>query len=90
MKIERSGEGEGAAENEIKKVTLTKDKKTYAVEVTQGKATWDGYTTFRRGIIMSDVLLMQRPITVSSPEIAESTGIERQYILLNATPAGLL
>jgi len=88
--LERSGEGEGAAENEIKKVPLVKDKKTYVVDVTAGKASWDGYTTFRRGIIMSDVLLMQRPIKVSSKETGESTGIERQYILLNAMPVGLL
>jgi hypothetical protein len=88
--LERSGEGDGAADNEIKKVPLVKDKKTYVVDVIAGKAHWDGYTTFRRGIIMSDVLLMQRSIKVSSKEIGESTGIERQYILLNAMPVALL
>jgi hypothetical protein len=88
--LERKGEADGEAENEIKKIPLLKDKKTYVVDVTPGKASWSGYTTFRRGFIMSDVLLVQRPVKVSSKEIGEASGVERQYILLNATPTGLL
>ena len=88
--LERSGEGEGDAANEIKKITLIKDKKTYVVEVSAGKAKWSGYTTFRRGVILSDVLLMERPVTVMSKEFGQSSGTEREYILLNASAPDLL
>lgn len=88
--LERKGKVEGEAENEIRKVPLVKDKRTYVVDVTPGKASWSGYTTFRRGLIVGDVLLVQRPVKVSSKEIGEATGVERQYILLNAAPSGLL
>lgn len=88
--LEREGEGEGDAVNEIKKLPLVKDKKTYVVDVTPGKAKWSGYTTFRRGVILSDVLLVERPVTITSAELGQTSGIERQYILLNAMPPELL
>lgn len=76
--------------NEIKQLSLVKDQKAYAVQVSAGKAKWDGLTTFRRGIILSDELLVERPVTVTSKELGQSTGVERQYILLNATQPDLL
>lgn len=88
--LQRTGEGEGDSASEIKKLHLVKDKKTYEVEISAGKAKWDGTTTFRRGIILSDELLVERPITVTSKELGQSTGIERQYILLNASQPDLL
>ena len=88
--LERTGEGQGESASEIKQLHLVKDKKTYAVEITAGKAKWEGTTTFRRGIILSDELLVERPVTVTSAELGQSSGIERQYILLNATPTDLL
>ena len=88
--LERSGEGEGDSINEIKRLHLIKDKKSYLVDVSPGKAKWDGYTTFRRGIILSDVLLLERPVTVTSMELGRSNGVERQYILLNLTAPDLL
>ena len=88
--LERVGEGEGDAVNEIKKLPLVKDKKNYVVDVAAGKAKWSGYTTFRRGVILSDVLLVERQVTVTSTELGQSSGTERQYILLNSAPPGLL
>jgi len=88
--LERTGEGDGESANEIKKLSLMKDKNTYTVEVSAGKAKWSGYTTFRRGVILSDSLLVERPVTVSSKELGQSSGTERQYILLNATAPELL
>lgn len=88
--LERTGEGEGESVNEIKQLHLVKDKQTYAVEVSAGKAKWDGLTTFRRGVILSDELLVERPVTVTSKELGQSSGIERQYILLNAAQPDLL
>jgi hypothetical protein len=88
--LEREGEGEGDSINEIKKLSLVKDKKTYMVDVSAGKAKWSGYTTFRRGVILSDVLMTERPVTVASAETGQNSGTERQYILLNAAPPELL
>jgi hypothetical protein len=88
--LEREGEGEGDAVNAVKKLPLVKDKKTYSVDVSEGKAKWSGYTTFRRGVILSDVLLVERSITITSEETGQSSGIERQYILLNAVPPDLV
>lgn len=88
--LERSGSGAGDSINEFKKLSLVRDKKTYAVEVSFGEARWTGITTFRRGLILSDSLLVMRPVAVKSPEFGNSTGIERQYILLNASPPDLL
>jgi hypothetical protein len=88
--LEREGEGEGDAVNEIKKLPLVKDKTTYTVDVSAGRAKWSGYTTFRRGVILSDVLLVERTVTITSKELGQSSGTERQYILLNATPPNLL
>ena len=87
---QRASLSDGESANEIKKLPLVKDKKTYLVEVSTGKAQWSGYTTFRRGVILSDSLLVERPVTVSSQELGQSGGTERQYILLNATAPELL
>lgn len=88
--LERTGEGEGESASEIRQLHLVKNKQTYAVEVSAGKAKWDGTTTFRRGVILNDELLVERPVTVTSKELGQSGGIERQYILLNATQPDLL
>jgi hypothetical protein len=84
--LERKGEGEGDDVDQLKKLSLVKEKKTYSVDVSFGKTTWRGYTTFRRGVVLSDVLLVERSVKVSSTETGESSGSERQYVLLNAAP----
>jgi len=48
---------------------------------------WTGYTTFREGVVVSDELLVQRPVTFVSNELSRMAGSEREYILLNAMPA---
>ena len=85
--LECEGEGEGDSVNGIKKLPLVKDKKTYALEVAAGRAKWCGYATFRRGVILSDVLFVQRTVTVTSKELGQSSGTERRYsLLLNSAP----
>ena len=88
--LQREGAGGGEFADDIKTLPLIKDKQTYRVDVTPGEAKWNGYTTFQRGIIMSDVLIVVRQITVTSKELGQSTGTERQYILLNAASPSLL
>jgi len=88
--LEREGEGEGDALNEIKTLPLIKDKKTYTVQVKAARAKWSGYATFRRGVILSDVLFVERPVTVTCQDLGQKSGTERQYILLNSAPSGSL
>ncbi len=85
--LERSGKGYGDTANEIRKLTLIKDSKPYPAELSVGKATWKGLTTFRRGIVVSDELLLERPVTVSITANGTAAGSERQYILLSSAPS---
>jgi photosystem II stability/assembly factor-like uncharacterized protein len=84
--LERSGEGNGDTAAEIKKLTLIKSSKSYPAEVSVGRATWKGFATFRRGIVVSDELLVERPVTVSIAGNGTAAGSERQHILLNSAP----
>lgn len=88
--LERKGEGEGESVDERKELSLTKDKKNYVVNMTAGKTRWNGYTTFRHGLILSDELLMERQISITSKDLGQSRGTEREYILLNAAPPDFL
>jgi hypothetical protein len=85
--LEREGSGEGHIEGDGKPVQLTKEGKTYAADVNPGRSHWKGYTTFREGIVISDELLLERTVTMSSKEIGSVAGTQREYILLNAMPS---
>lgn len=84
--LRREGSGDGFFDNDAKQVHLTKDGKNYTADVSPGRAQWRGYTTFREGIVISDELLVERPVTLTSKELGSMAGTERQYILLNAMP----
>jgi hypothetical protein len=82
----RKGSGEGPFDGEAAQIKLTKDGKEYVMDSKPGKASWSGYTTISRGIIISDELLVERTLSLSSKEIGEKTGLQRQYILLSQMP----
>jgi hypothetical protein len=84
--LQREGTGEGFFDNDAKQVHLTKDGKSYTADVSPGRAQWRGFTTFREGVVISDELLVERPVTLTSKELGSIAGMERQYILLNAMP----
>lgn len=84
--VRREGKGEGFFADEKKQIPVTKDGKTYTVDVVPGSAHWNGYTTFREGVVISDELLVERSVTLSSTELGRIPAVERQYILLNAMP----
>ncbi len=86
--LEREGTGEGPFEGDLTQITLlSADSVQHPVSVAPGPSHWVGYTTFRNGVVMSDELLVQRPVVVTSAGGDRVPGIERQYILLNAMPA---
>ena len=57
--------------------------KTIEVSVTPGKARWIGYTTIQRGVIVSDVIMLQRHVTLVSRSGERFEGEQRAYTLLN-------
>lgn len=84
--LKREGTGEGFFADEATQIHITKAGKSYLVDVAPGKAHWIGYTTFREGVVISDELLVDRSVTLSSKELASITTSQREYILLNAMP----
>jgi hypothetical protein len=86
VSLKRSGEGDGFFSDDLKQVELTRDGKTYRVDVNPGHSKWIGRATFINGVVDNDELIVERPIKVSSSELGELSGSERQYILFNRSP----
>lgn len=83
--LEREGQGDGAYAGDRLQIPLvSKDSVSTPVTVTPGRSHWIGYTTFQRGRVMSDEIVVERPITVTSDKIGRISGVERQYIVFNA------
>ena len=85
--LKRQGEGNGAFADDITTLTLTKGAASSKVGVTGGHTKWSGLTIFQRGIVLSDALLAERPVTVTTEDGSRYEGVEREYILLNAVPS---
>lgn len=85
--LKREGEGDGAYLGDRLQVMLKRGDKNYAVKVQPGRSHWYGYTTFRHGVVTSDELMVERPVTLSSKELGRVEAREREYILLNEMPA---
>lgn len=86
VSLEREGSGNGPWLGDAPQLTLTRGDRSYAVARQPGRAHWHGRTTFRDGIVLSDELISTRPVTLISAQLGRIEGVERQYILLNATP----
>ncbi len=84
--LKREGSTEGFAADEPTQVTLIRKGQAVTLDVKPGKAHWVGYTTFQRGIIISDELLVVRTDVLQSKEIDSLNATRRRYILLNAAP----
>jgi hypothetical protein len=85
--LKREGSGDGYCADDKKQIQVSKDGKSYLVDVAPGRSHWVGYTRFREGVVISDELLVERPVTLTSKELGSLLARERQYILLNASPA---
>jgi hypothetical protein len=86
LTLQREGSSEGFFDQDKKQIEiLTKDEKKLKMDVTPGTAHWIGYTTFKNGVILSDELLVSRPVTLSKDSL-HFVAKQREYILLNAMP----
>jgi hypothetical protein len=59
------------------------DGEKVKMDIVPGRSTWSGYTTFKNHIIISDELLVTRPISLKNDSLNFSAR-QREYILLNA------
>jgi hypothetical protein len=84
--LKREGSGEGYFDNDYKQVDITKDGKKIKMNVTPGASHWVGYTCFKNGLTVSDELLVDRPVTLTTDSL-QYTAMQREYILLNEMPA---
>ncbi len=91
LKREGSGEGHTSYDQYSKnQITVTKDGKKYLLDMVPGTTHWVGYTVFRRGLTVSDELIMTRTLLVSSKDFGDATLQQRQYTIFNQCPPELL
>jgi hypothetical protein len=85
--LKREGIGEGFNDGDAKQITLTLNEgNKVKMDIIPGKSNWRGYTTIKNGVIISDELLVTRPIILKNDSLS-LTGGQREYILLNAMPS---
>jgi hypothetical protein len=85
IRLEREGTCTGYYDHDLKEIDIEKDGKTLHVQVLPGQSHWKGHTTFKNGLVISDELMVIRPVTlISGNEKFEAN--EREYILLNEMP----
>ena len=88
--LSRTGSGAGLSSDDQSReksgkpmqITTTAGK-TIEVSVIPGKASWIGYTTIRKGVIVSDVIMLRRHVTLVSKSGDRFEGEQRAYTLLN-------
>lgn len=88
--LSRIGHGKGLSSDDQSRgkgakpmqITTTAGK-TIEVSVIPGEASWRGYTTIRRGVVVSDVIMVQRHVTLVSASGNKFEAEQRSYTLLN-------
>jgi hypothetical protein len=83
----REGSSEGFyAESDPHTVELSHDGHTEVLELKPGTAHWKGYTTFVKGVVFSDELVVTREDVLVSKSGKSVNATERRVMLLNAAP----
>lgn len=84
--MKREGSGIGPAEGASDSLVLKRDGNQYHVKVKYDDAHWIGQAVFQHGIAISDELLCNTSLELSSPEVGTLKADERQYISLLQHP----
>lgn len=84
--LKREGSGAGWFDSDPKQIHITRGDQKFTADVAPGNARWSGFTTFRQGVVISDELLVERPVKLSATDLGTLNGMQREYILLNAMP----
>ena len=83
----REGASAGFFLDEPKQLKLTRDGQTAVFDLLPGASHWQGYTTFTKGVVVSDELVVTRTDTLCSDDGKEIVALERRIMLLNAAPS---
>jgi len=83
--LKREGGSEGFYDNDARQISITREGKQIKMNVAPGRSHWIGYTTFKNGLVISDELLVTRPVSLTAEGI-KLDAFQREYILLNAMP----
>jgi hypothetical protein len=84
--LKREGHGVGSYEGKHDAALVKKNGKQYHVAVKYGSAHWVGQAVFKRGVVVSDELLCNTNVELSSPELGTIQAQERQYMSLLQHP----
>ncbi|MEO5867994.1 MAG: hypothetical protein ABIS14_04910, partial [Sphingomonas sp.] len=84
--LRREGYSVGPFAAEKPTVTLSRGGRSIEFNVSPGRAHWRGVTTFRKGIVVSDELLVDRNDELRSPQTDVVHAVRRRFILLNSSP----
>jgi hypothetical protein len=80
LTLKREGEGEGTYAGASNTALIKKNGKQYRVSIKRGRSHWAGQAVFRHGVVVSDELLCETAVELSSPEIGTIAGRERKYM----------
>ncbi|HEX3384920.1 MAG TPA: hypothetical protein VHS53_07030, partial [Mucilaginibacter sp.] len=69
VRLKREGSSEGFYDNDARQITITKDANPVKVAVTPGTSHWTGYTIFKNGLVISDELMVSRPVTLTAENL---------------------
>jgi len=82
----REGTAEGFFDGESNTVELSHNGQTESFDVTPGTSHWKGYTTFVKGVVFSDELLVTRSDVLHGKDRKTLNSDTRRIMLLNASP----
>jgi hypothetical protein len=82
----REGTAEGFFDGESNTVELSRNGQAESFEVTPGTAHWKGYTTFVKGVVFNDELLVTRTDVLHGKDGKTLKSDTRRIMLLNASP----
>ena len=87
--LKREGQGVGSYEGKHDVALIMRDGKQYRVDVKHGNAHWIGQAVFKHGVVVSDELLCNTDVELSSPEVGTIQAQERQYMSLLQHPGAI-
>lgn len=83
----REGSSEGFFADEPQQLNMMVHGKTIMLDVTPGKAHWKGITTFTKGVVISDELVVERADVLRGADGRAIKALERRIMLLEAAPS---
>lgn len=83
--LQRDGRGDGPSEDDRRGLSITADGKTAHATVEAGPSHWSGQIVIRAGVVLSDVIVIERAVTLKS-DLGVFTGDERVTTILAAAP----